>query len=239
MRISLFIPCYVDQFFPEIAVAMVDVLERLGHEVHYPGGQTCCGQPTYNSGFEEEAGQVAVHWVQCFRDADLIAAPSASCVTMVRTIVPGILQDRPDAAEISAVTAKTFEFSELLVDHLGVEDVAASFPHRVTFHDGCHGLRELGLHRQPRSLLARVRGLELIEHDEAESCCGFGGAFSVAFPQISTAMAETKARSIARAGVRYVISCDPTCLMQLRGYFEKQHVDIGCLHLAEVLRQTA
>ena len=232
MRISLFIPCYVDQFFPEVGIAMVRVLERLGHEVDVPAAQTCCGQPAFNAGFEQEAAAVAEHWIRCFRDADLIAAPSASCVAMVRSSFGRIL---PHREEIPGLAARTLEFSELLVDHLDVTSTGARFPHRVTFHDGCHGLRELGIGSQPRMLLRNVEGLELCEHDEVESCCGFGGSFSVKFADISTAMAEVKAESIQRVNVRYVVSCDSSCLMQLRGYFEKHSINVKCIHLAEVL----
>ncbi len=235
LKISLFIPCFIDQLLPHVGVAMVNVLERLGHTVDYPEGQTCCGQPAFNMGYEDQARQVARHFLQTFSGADLIGVPSASCTTMVRVFYPELFADRAELEQASQVAERTFEFSELLVDQLKVTDVGATLRGKATFHDGCHGLRELGIKSAPRALLQNVNGLELIEMDEAESCCGFGGTFSVKFPQISTTMADVKLHSCQRTGADYVVSCDPSCLMQLQGYFDRQKQPFRCLHLAEVL----
>lgn len=235
MTISLFIPCYVDQMSPAIGVAMVEVLERLGHAVEYPEAQTCCGQPAFNSGYTCEARAVAEHFLDCFEGAETVVVPSGSCATMVRVFYRELFEGGPLAAKAAAVAERTYEFSELLVDKLGVTDVGAVLPGVATFHDGCHGLRELGVKAAPRTLLSHVNGLKLVEMGEAESCCGFGGTFSVKFPQISTAMAEVKALSIEETAADYVVSNDPSCLMQIKGYLQRQQMPAKCLHLAEVL----
>jgi len=214
---------------------MVDVLERLGHEVDYPAAQTCCGQPAFNCGYMGETRTVAEHFLRCFADAETIAVPSGSCAAMVKVFYRELFEGRPEAGQAAAIGERTYEFSTLLVERLGVADVGAVFPRKATFHDGCHGLRELGVKQAPRSLLEHVNGLELVEMGEAESCCGFGGTFSVKFPQISTAMAEVKMLSIDETGADCVISNDPSCLMQLQGYMDRQGRRIECLHTAEVL----
>ena len=235
MRIHLFIPCFVDQLVPQAGWAMARVLDMLGHELVFPQGQTCCGQPPYNSGYADEARRAAEHHLDCFGDAEAVVAPSASCVAMVRNHYPSLLAGTPREADARRLAAHIWEFSEFLVDRLKVVDVGASFPGIATFHDGCHGLRELRLHRPPRELLRHVRGLQLVEMEEAATCCGFGGAFSVKFPQISTAMAGVKVRSILATGAAAVISCDPSCLMQIDGLLRRQGHAVRCLHLAEVL----
>lgn len=220
---------------PHIGIAMVNVLQRLGHDVDYPPGQTCCGQPPFNTGYHDEARTVARHFLNTFADADMVAVPSASCTTMIRVFYPELFEGHTEMNLVDQVTSRTFEFSELLVDQLGVTDVGARLNGTATFHDGCHGLRELGLKSGPRTLLQHVEGLKLVEMEEAESCCGFGGTFSVKFPQISTSMADVKLQSVQQTGADFVVSCDPSCLMQLQGYFQKQNQTTRCLHLAEVL----
>ena len=238
MKISLFIPCFVDQFYPQVGMSIVRVLERLGHTVDYPEAQTCCGQPAFNSGYWDEARAVAERQMRVFRDAETVVIASGSCGAMVKVFYPELFHVRPQEAEARALAAKTHEFSDFLVNILGVSDVGARFPGRATFHDGCHGLRELNLKRPPRQLLQHVRGLELVEMTEAETCCGFGGAFAVKFPMISTAMGEVKCASAAETGADYVISNDSSCLMQIRGVLDRQGKSMKTLHLAEVLAQT-
>ncbi|HUA39797.1 MAG TPA: (Fe-S)-binding protein [Candidatus Sulfopaludibacter sp.] len=237
MKISLFIPCFVDQFYPQTGMSIVQVLERLGHSVAYPETQTCCGQPAFNSGYWDEARAVAERQIAVFRDAETVVIASGSCGAMVKVFYPELFHGHPCEAEARTLAAKTFEFSDFLVNKLGVLDVGARFPGRVTFHDGCHGLRELGLKNPPRQLLRHVRGLELLEMKEAETCCGFGGTFAVKFPMISTAMGEVKCASIAGTGADYVISNDSSCLMQIRAVLDRQGKSIKTLHLAEVLAQ--
>jgi L-lactate dehydrogenase complex protein LldE len=219
-----------------VGVSIVKILERLGHEVDYPEAQICCGQPPFNSGYWDEARVVAERQLAVFRDAEVVVSASGSCGAMFKVFYGELFKDRPQQAEAKALGDKTFEFSEFLVNKLGVRDVGARFEEKVTFHDGCHGLRELGTKAAPRELLRAVKGLELIEMGEAESCCGFGGMFAVKFPQISTAMAEVKCNSIIETGVEYIVSNDSSCLMQIQGYMNRNSPRvIKSLHLAEVL----
>lgn len=240
MRASLFIPCYVDQFYPQIGVNVADLLERLGHEIDYPANQTCCGQPAFNAGFCGEAKSVAEHFLKTFHDAEHIVVPSGSCAAMVKVFYRELFENTPHAQAAHDLAERTWEFSDFLVKKLGVTDVGAKFDARVTFHDGCHGLRELGVKDSPRTLLKHVQGLELVEMDEAETCCGFGGTFAVKFPQISIAMAQVKSASAERTDANIIVSNDPSCLMHLGGYLEKQALEnqttpTRCMHLAEVL----
>jgi L-lactate dehydrogenase complex protein LldE len=251
MRVALFIPCFVDQFFPNVGIAMVKVLRRLNVDVDFPEKQTCCGQPAFNTGYWDEARQLAKRYCEVFADAEAIVSPSGSCVAMVRNFYPellnaGVAAPVPGASHQAAgtaattpgwqrVCANTFEFSEFLVKKLGVSDVGASFPSRVTYHDGCHALRELRLKDAPRQLLRNVKGLELVEMGEAETCCGFGGTFSVKFPMISQAMDEVKCASIQKTGAQYVVSADSSCLMQIGGRLRRDKLPIQTIHLAEVL----
>lgn len=235
MRIALFIPCFVDQFYPNAGISMVRILEKLGHEVEYPEGQTCCGQPPFNSGYWEEAKGTAKHMLDVFRNADVVVSASGSCGAMLKVFYPDLLADDPRRADAEALSKKVHEFSSFLVNQLGVGDLGAKFKAKATFHDGCHGLRELGVKSEPRKLLGHVRGLELVEMKEAETCCGFGGTFSVKFPEISTAMGEVKCASILETGAEVVISNDSSCLMQISGILGKMKKPVRCMHLAEVL----
>jgi L-lactate dehydrogenase complex protein LldE len=235
MRVSLFIPCFINSFYPKVGLAIADILERLGHSVDVPEGQTCCGQPPFNSGYWDEARVVAKRKMRLFRDSEVVVSASGSCGAMMKVFYPELFENRPEAQEARELATKTFEFSEFLVNKLGVLDVGARFHGRVTFHDGCHGLRELGTHAAPRQLLAHVAGLELVEAKEAKSCCGFGGTFAVKFPQISTAMAEVKCNSLVETGAEFVVSNDSSCLMQIQGWLDRNVGGKRCLHLAEVL----
>ena len=238
MNVSLFIPCFVDQLAPRVGLAVATVLERLGHTVEFRPAQTCCGQPAFNSGYWDEARTVARHALDVFAGAGAVVGPSGSCVAMLRVFYPQLFAGMPEETAALDLAGRTFEFSELLVKKLGVTDVGARFPHRVTYHDGCHGLRELRVRDEPRALLRAVRDLELVECDEAESCCGFGGLFSVKFPMVSTAMAEVKAGSLARTECDYIVSSDPSCQLQLDGWLSKNDKRPRTIHLAEVLAGT-
>ena len=232
MRVALFIPCFIDQLYPEVGKAMVAVLRRVGVEPSFPASQTCCGQPAFNTGYWEEARRLAGRYCDIFADAEAIVSPSGSCTAMVRNYYPKLLGQTPHAA------AHTYEFAEFLVRQLGVTDVGARFAASVTYHDACHGLRELRLKSEPRQLLARVRDLNLVEMDEAETCCGFGGTFAVKFPMISSAMDGVKVESIRRTGAEYVVATDSSCLMQIDGYLKRHRIPVQTLHLAEVLART-
>jgi L-lactate dehydrogenase complex protein LldE len=235
VRVSLFIPCFVDHYYPKVGISIVQVLERLGHTVDYPEGQTCCGQPAFNTGYWDEARGTAERMLDLFADADVVVSASGSCGAMLKIFNPELFAGHPREKEAQALAAKVWEFSDFLVTKLGVEDVGARLNTKATFHDGCHGLRELRIKDQPRKLLKHVQGLELIEMGEAESCCGFGGTFSVKFSHVSESMGDVKCQSLLQTGADVVISNDSSCLMQIQGMLTRQNQPVKSLHLAEVL----
>ena len=234
MTVTLFIPCFVDALYPRVGVSMVEILERLGHTVVCPEAIACCGQPPFNSGFWEEARTIAAPVLEKLKNAEAVVIGSGSCGAMVKKFYPELFKDTPHAELAKQVAARTWEFSDFLVSKLGVTDLGAKFPHKVTFHDGCHGLRELGIHQQPRALLTNVRGLELVEMTEV-SCCGFGGTFAAKFPMISTAMGEVKCAAAAETGAEYIVSSDSSCLMHIQGLLSRQGKPTKTISLAEVL----
>ena len=235
MTVTLFVPCFVDALFPRAAISMVQILEKLGHKVVCPEELTCCGQPPFNSGYWDEARPVAAKVLATLKDAEAVVIGSGSCGAMIKKFYPELFANRPEEALSKQVAARTWEFSDFLVTKLGVTDLGSAFPHRVTFHDGCHGLRELGIKQPPRVLLHHVKGLELIEMSEAERCCGFGGTFSAKFPMISTAMGEVKCASATETEAEYIVSNDSSCLMHIQGLLSRQGNPIKTIHLAEVL----
>lgn len=235
MTVTLFIPCFVDKLYPNVGISVVKVLEHLGHRVECPEAIACCGQPAFNSGYWDEARAVAGPVLEQLREAETVVIPSGSCGAMLKVFYPQLFAGRPQESAARSLSARVWEFSDFLVRELGVTDLGAHFPHRVTFHDGCHGLRELGLKRPPRELLSHVRGLELVEMDAAETCCGFGGTFAAKFPAISTAMGEVKCASALRTQAEFVVSNDSSCLMHIQGLATRQRQPIRTLHLAEVL----
>ena len=237
MTVTLFIPCFMDALFPRAGISMVEILERLGHTVVCPEEITCCGQPPFNSGYWDEARPVAAKVLEQLADAEAVVIGSGSCGAMVKKFYPELFARTPQAALAEKVSAHTWEFSDFLVSKLGVTDLGANFPHKVTFHDGCHGLRELGLKKPPRTLLTRVQGLQLVEMSEAETCCGFGGTFSAKFPMISTAMGEVKCASATETTAEYIVSNDSSCLMHIQGLLSRQGSPLKTIHLAEVLNQ--
>ena len=235
-RVSLFVTCIVDQLFPQVGIAMADVLERLGYEIDFPEAQTCCGQPAFNSGYPAEARKVARHFLDVFRDAEHIVVPSGSCTSMIAHHFEDIFaQDSGMLEQAHRIGPRVWEFSRFLLEVANVEDVGARFDGAVTYHDSCHALRELRIKNGPRRLLSKVRGLELREMDAAEECCGFGGTFSVKFPEVSGAMARTKIESIRKTEASTVVSIDSSCLMQLQGVISRAGFPIRTMHLAEVL----
>ncbi|MFN0165220.1 MAG: (Fe-S)-binding protein [Bryobacteraceae bacterium] len=235
-RVSLFVTCIVDQLFPRIGISMVDVLERLGYQVDFPETQTCCGQPAFNSGYRTEARQVARHFLDVFRNSEQIVVPSGSCCSMVTHHFEELFHDDPARLEESRrLHERVWEFSRFLLEVAQVEDVGAKFDGVVTFHDSCHGLRELKIKEGPRRLLRKVRGLELREMDIAEECCGFGGTFSVKFPEVSGGMARTKIDSILETGATTVVGLDASCLMQIEGSLRRAELKVTTKHLAEIL----
>ena len=236
-RVSLFVPCFVDQLTPEVAVDTVKLLRRLGYEVDFPEDQTCCGQPAFNTGYWSETRPCAEKFLHVFRDAEFVVCPSGSCTTMVRNFYPELLASAPFRSEAIALGQRTFELSEFLVKIAGKTDVGATFPHTVTYHASCHGLRELGLRDEPRQLLRQVRGLKLLDMLRSDECCGFGGTFATKFPDISVAMGNSKADSIAVTGAEFVTATDSSCLIHLQGILDKRNAQVRTIHLASILAQ--
>jgi len=231
MRIALFITCVNDLLVPETGKAVVSILSRLGHSVEFPLEQTCCGQMHANSGYRDEAVPLVQHFVRTFQDFDAVVAPSASCVAMVRESYPRLA---PSAA-LTSVVERTFELSEFLVDHLGVVDVGARFPHRVTYHPTCHGLRMLRLGDRPVRLLSAVDGLTLVPLSGAEECCGFGGTFALKNPGVSGAMLGDKCAAVCATGARYVAAADNSCLAHIGGGLSRRAAPITPIHYAQIL----
>ena len=234
-KVSLFVPCFVDQLQPEVAVDTVKVLRRIGCEVDYPQEQTCCGQPALNTGFWNEARPCAERFLQVFHDAEAVVCPSGSCTTMVRVFYPELMASGALHDAAIALGKRTYELSEFLVKIMGMTDVGAVFPHSVTYHASCHGLRELKLRDEPLQLLRDVRGLKLVEMLRHDECCGFGGTFATKFESISAAMGISKAESIAVTGAEYVTAIDPSCLMHVQGILGKRGDRAKAIHLASIL----
>lgn len=237
MNVTLFIPCFIDSLYPNVGMSVVKILERLGHRVECPENIACCGQPPFNSGYWDEARAVARPVLEQLKNAEAVVIPSGSCGAMLKVFYPQLFANSPQADDAEKLCAKVWEFSDFLVNKLGVTDLGATFPHRVTFHDGCHGLRELHNKRPPRELLAKVKGLELVEMGAVETCCGFGGTFAVKFPAISTAMGEVKCASALETKTDYIVSNDSSCLMHIQGLANRQQQPLKTIHLAEVLVQ--
>lgn len=235
MNVQLFIPCFVDQLYPSTAFNMVKVLEKAGCTVSYNTNQTCCGQPAFNAGFREESKQVCTKFVKDFEGSDYIVAPSASCVGFVRNYYTKIFDNSSQHNEVKKLGERLFEFSEFLVNVLKIENLGASLPGLATYHDSCAGLRECKIKDEPRKLLANVKGLELAEMNDVETCCGFGGTFAVKFEPISVAMGDQKADNAQATGAQYLISTDLSCLMHIDGVMKNKGLDIKAMHLADVL----
>lgn len=238
-RVALFITCLADQFFPQVGECVVNILRKLDVEVTFNPEQTCCGQPAFNTGYRDEARSVARRVLEIYDNSDYVVAPSGSCTSMVRVFYPELFQDDPELLSKSQNLQKRFfEFSEFLVKVLKVTDVGARFPHRITYHDSCHLLRELGVSEAPRQLLSEVKDLELVELNDSKLCCGFGGTFSVKFPEVSVPMGEDKVRAATETGAEYLVAADGGCLMHLSGLIHRQSLPLKTMHLAEVLAQT-
>lgn len=235
-RVSLFATCIVDQFYPEVAEATVQVLERLGLVVDFPRAQTCCGQPAFNTGFHRDARAVARRFLDAFQDSECIMAPSGSCVAMVRVFYPELFRDDPlEQQRVREIGTRVYELSEFLTGVLGVTDVGASYSGRVAYHAPCHLLRELKVAEAPRQLIRAVRGVEYVAMDREEDCCGFGGMFSVKYPRVSQAILEDKLQSLQASGAGTLVSCDASCLMHIGGAMSRRGIPVRPLHLAQLL----
>ncbi|WP_338498127.1 (Fe-S)-binding protein [Streptomyces sp. SJL17-4] len=245
MRVALFLTCVNDTLYPDTGRAVVRLLSRLGVDVDFPAGQTCCGQAHYNTGYRHEAEPLALRYAEVFAGYDAIVTPSGSCGAMVRELYPRMgerarAEGRGDtlARSLAPVVPKTYELTEFLVDVLGVTDVGAYYPHKVTYHPTCHGLRGLGLGGRPYQLLQAVKGLDLVELPGAEECCGFGGTFAVKNSDVSAAMGSDKVRSAESTGAEVLCAADNSCLMHIGGTMSRLKVGMRPVHIAEILAST-
>lgn len=235
MNVQLFIPCFVDQLFPDTAFSMVKVLERAGCTVTYNTRQTCCGQAAFNAGYWDESKSVCQKFIQDFNGTDWIVAPSASCVGFVKNYYERLFDNSSLHHEVQDLKQRIHEFSHFLVHIMGVTDFGAILPGKATYHDSCAALRECQIKEEPRKLLSKVKGLELIEMKDAETCCGFGGTFAVKYENISMAMGEQKVENALLTGAHYLVSTDLSCLMHQQGYINQKGYSLKTLHLADVL----
>jgi L-lactate dehydrogenase complex protein LldE len=241
MKVSLFITCFNDTIFPATGRAVVRILERLGHTVEFPMGQTCCGQMHFNTGYQREAIPLVRRFVEVFGAAEVVVSPSASCVAMVRDLYPRaaeLADDHQLAQAVAALAPRVFELSEFLVYKMGVEDVGAYFPHRVTFHPTCHSVRMARIGDAPLRLLRAVRGIDLVALPHSEECCGFGGTFAVKNADTSMAMLSDKLRCVLDTRAEFCAAADNSCLMHIGGALHRQRTGVGTIHLAEILAST-
>ena len=235
MNVQIFVPCFIDQLYPQVAFNMVKVLEKAGCKVRYNDNQTCCGQPAFNAGFWGEAKEVCSKFLKDFESADYIVAPSASCIGFVRNYYEKLFENTSQSSRAKKIGNRAFELSDFLVNVLQVDDLGASFHGKATYHDSCAALRECKLKQEPRQLLSKVKGLELVEMNDVETCCGFGGTFAVKFEPISIAMGDQKITNAAATGAEYLISTDMSCLMHIDGCNKHKNAGLQVLHLADVL----
>ena len=235
MNVQIFIPCFIDQLYPQVAFNMVKVLEKAGCTITYNTAQTCCGQPAFNAGFWGEAKEVCNKFLTDFSGTDYIVAPSASCVGFVRNYYSKLFENSPSSAIAKKTGERIFEFSEFLINILKVDDLGAVFNGKATYHDSCAALRECKVKQEPRQLLSKVKGLELVEMNDVETCCGFGGTFAVKFEPISIAMGDQKVNNAVATGAEYLISTDMSCLMHIDGCNKHKESGLKMLHLADVL----
>jgi L-lactate dehydrogenase complex protein LldE len=235
MTVSIFIPCFIDQLYPNVGFSMVKVLEKAGCTVYYNPNQTCCGQPAFNAGFWGEAREVCSKFINDFAGAEYVVAPSASCIGFVRNYYPKLMENSSLHNSMKQLREKSFEFVEFMTKVLHIDDVGATFNATATYHDTCAGLREIGIKSEPRQLLSKVKGLELVEMNDVETCCGFGGTFAVKFEPISIAMADQKATNASDTKAEYIISTDMSCLMHLDGYIKNAGYPLKTIHIADVL----
>ncbi len=235
IRASLMVTCLGDMFFPEVGVATVRLLRRLGVAVDFPAGQTCCGQPLFNSGYRDGAARVGARLVDVFKDAEHVVVPSGSCAYMVKHELPGLLREGAAREAAERLAGRTYELSQFLVRVLGKTEFEASVRGRVTYHDSCHLLRGLHESAAPRAILRSLRGAELVELPGADECCGFGGSFSVRLPEVSSQILDKKLKNIEATGAACVVACDAGCLMQMGGGLRRRGSPVRAVHLAELI----
>lgn len=235
MKVQLFIPCFIDQLYPQTAFNMMKVLQKAGCTVEYNANQTCCGQPAFNAGFWEDSKDVCTKFLKDFSGPDYVVAPSASCTGFVRNYYPKLFDNSSHHNEVKDLKERTFEFSEFLVNVLKIDNLGAKLATKATYHDSCAGLRECKIKEEPRRLLSNVKGLELVEMKDVETCCGFGGTFAVKFEPISIGMADQKVNNARETGAECIISTDHSCLMHIDGYIRHKGLSMKTMHIADVL----
>ncbi|MGB4205210.1 MAG: (Fe-S)-binding protein [Bacteroidales bacterium] len=235
MEVDIFIPCFIDQFYPETGLNMIKILEKLDVDVFYNKNQTCCGQIAFNSGFWDEAKAIGEKFIKDFSNKRYIVGPSASCAGMVRNYYDTLFFNTAMHNECKQLKRNIFEFSDFVVNVLKAVDLGAVFNHVVTYHDSCAALREYKIKDEPRLLLRQVKGIEIREMEHNDECCGFGGVFSVKHEPVSIAMAEQKVENAMNTGAEYIVSTDASCLMHLDGYIKKHQLPIKTIHLIDVL----
>ena len=238
--VQLFITCIMDTLYPHTGESVVRVLERAGAKVDFPAGQTCCGQPAFNAGIRPQARQMAMHTIRVFEAAPgPVVVPSGSCAAMLRHSYLELFADDPQwLPRAKALASRTYEFSEYLVDYLGVVDVGAHYSGKITYHSSCHLLRDIGVDRQPRQLIQAIQGAEFVELPGTDECCGFGGVFSVEHPEVSAAMLDNKIRNFKATGAPLVVSCDGGCVTHINGGLHRQGLAQRAVHIADVLDRT-
>lgn len=238
IKASLFVTCIIDQLYPRVGVSTVNVLRRLGVEVDFPAGQTCCGQPLYNSGFASQGRKLAERVLADFRESQYVVVPSGSCAAMLKVFYPELFRDDPALLkEAEELAAKVYEFSQFLAEVVGADEAVGAHTGRVTYHPSCHLLREMGVKDHPSAILGRIEGLSVEGLPNAETCCGFGGSFAVKFPHISEAMLADKISNVTSTRAETVVSCDMGCLMNMEGALSRQGSSLQVRHLAEILDQ--
>jgi L-lactate dehydrogenase complex protein LldE len=236
MTVDLFVPCFIDQLYPNIGWSVVKLLEKSGVKVEYNPEQTCCGQPTFNSGHWNQSKKMALKFIKDFPNQRPIIVPSASCAGYVKNHYRKLFEgDEAMLQECDRLDNQIIELTDFLVNHLNITDLGASFPYKITYHDACSALREYGLKDEPRQLLSKVKGLELVEMKENTTCCGFGGTFMVKFVPISTAMVQQKVENAMETGAQYIVSTEASCLLNIQSYIDKQKLPLKTIHIADVL----
>jgi L-lactate dehydrogenase complex protein LldE len=236
MEIDLFIPCFIDQIYPDTAWNTVKVLEKAGCKINYNPEQTCCGQPAFNSGYWKETKTLAKKFINDFKGENKIVSPSASCSAFVRNNYPKIFEgNNSDLKYVDQTKSRIYELTDFLVNIINITDLGAEFNHKVTYHDSCSALREYGIKAEPRLLLSKVKGLELIEMEGSDVCCGFGGTFSVKFKGISSSMAQQKVEWAMETGAEYIVGTESSCMLNIQSYIKKHKLPIKTIHIADIL----
>lgn len=238
MQIDLFIPCFIDQLYPDTAWNTVKILEKAGCQINYNKEQTCCGQPSFNSGYWDETTQLAKKFIKDFPNNRPIISPSGSCTGFIKNNYTKVIDIKDvDYSKGIRLGKRVIELTDFLVNHLNITDLGAEFNHKITYHDSCSALREYGIKNEPRILLSKVKGLEIIEMKEAETCCGFGGTFSAKFTGLSSAMTQQKVESAIETGAEFIVGTESSCLMNIDGYIKKNKLPIKVIHIADIISQ--